>query len=290
LPKSLYSGANRKLMDANILATVLGRLHERAPLVHNITNYVVMNLSANALLAVGASPVMAHAPEEVEEMAALSQALVLNLGTLSKAWINAMFLAGRVARQKSIPIVLDPVGAGATRFRTDTAHRLLAAVRPTVLRGNASEILAIAGEPARTRGVDSVDSSDTAGLMAQELALKLGLVVAMTGAVDVVTDGHRTVTIRNGHPMLGRVTGSGCVASALTAACCAVDSDALVAASAALVILGIAGERAAVKSSGPGSFSVALLDQLNSLDLQSISNSSKAVLTPINLDRGACPA
>src|SRR5690606_30656687 len=138
----------------------LRRIRAEAPVIHNITNHVVMNTTANALLAIGASPVMAHAPQEVEEMVGIARALVLNIGTLSDAWIEAMILAGRAARQRGIPIVLDPVGAGATSYRTNTARRLLDEVSPTIVRGNASEIRALVSERGATRGVDSVHASE----------------------------------------------------------------------------------------------------------------------------------
>ncbi len=241
----------------------LTAIRERHPLVHNITNYVVMNTTANALLAVGASPVMAHAPEEVEEMVGLADALVLNIGTLSREWVEAMVVAGRAARRRNCPTVLDPVGAGATRYRTETAQRLMVEARPQVIRGNPSEILALAGGDGRTRGVDATAGVDAAREAAEGLARERRCVVAVTGAEDFVTDGVRACRIANGHPMMGRMTGSGCIASALTGAFLAVESDAWVAASATLIAFGICGERAAAECLRPGSFGVRLLDALD---------------------------
>jgi len=242
----------------------LDEMRQRQPLVHNITNYVVMNFTANILLAAGAAPVMAHAVEEAAEMAGLASALVLNIGTLSPPWIEAMKMAGRRAAGR-IPIVLDPVGAGATAFRTETARQLLDELPVTVLRGNASEIMACTGMTAGTRGVDSSAAVSDARLAAEELAVQHRLVVAVTGATDIVTDGRTTIQVSNGHSMMGRVTGTGCAATALVAAFCAASSSTLAATAAALAYFGVAGERAAAVSAGPGSFQVALLDQLHRL-------------------------
>src|SRR5437868_15480242 len=164
----------------------LRRLRERKPLVHQITNYVVMNETANATLALGALPVMAHAMEEVEEMAAIAGALVLNIGTLSPHWVDAMLLAARAANERGIPVVLDPVGVGATRYRTDTAKRILDEVRVTVLRGNAGEVATLVGVDAEVRGVESIDAGGDAGELAREAARSLGVVASVTGAVDHV--------------------------------------------------------------------------------------------------------
>ncbi len=244
---------------------VLARIRTAAPRVHRITNYVVMNNTANALLAVGASPAMVHALEEVEEFVSISSALVVNIGTLSPAWVSAMERAAVRASERGIPWLLDPVGAGATTYRTETARALLA-LRPTVLRGNASEILAVAGELGGTRGVDSTAGSDAALEAATLLAQRHGTTVVITGAVDIATDGARVVRCGNGHPLMTRVTGLGCSLSAITGACLAVESDALQAAASALVIAGVTGELAAARAAGPGSLQVEMLDALHHLD------------------------
>ena len=193
----------------------LRELRERKPLVHQITNYVVMNETANATLALGALPVMAHAREEVEEMVGLASALVLNIGTLSEQWIEAMLLAGRAASARGIPVVLDPVGAGATAYRTDTARRILDEVDVTVLRGNPGEVATLVGAEAEVRGVESIGSgSSRRSSRARPAAL--GLVASVTGPVDHVSDGERTLAVANGHPLLAAVTGTGCISSALT--------------------------------------------------------------------------
>jgi hydroxyethylthiazole kinase len=241
--------------------TALRNLRERSPLVHNITNYVAMDVSANALLAVGAAPAMVHALDEVEEFAGISGVLVVNIGTLSPPWVEAMRLAAARAAALGRPWVLDPVGAGATRYRTDTA-RELAELRPTVIRGNASEILAVAGGAEGTRGVDSTHASDDAVEAARGLARRLGSVVAVTGAVDYVTDGERTLSVANGHPMMTRVTALGCSATAIVGAFLAVHDEPVFATAAALSVIGLAGEIAARESPGPGTFRVKLLDAL----------------------------
>jgi hydroxyethylthiazole kinase len=233
-----------------------------APLVHNITNYVVMNITANALLALGASPVMAHAEEEVEEMAGIARALVLNIGTLSAAWIEAMVMAGRIAGVNKRPIVLDPVGAGATRFRTDSAHRLLREVSPAIVRGNASEIRALVCAGNDTKGVDSTHGSEEALDAAQALAKRQRCVVSVSGSTDLIVSDVAVIRVSNGHPLMQRVTGLGCTATALTGAFATVNPDPLAAAAHAMAVMGIAGEIAAEHAQGPGSFQVKFLDAL----------------------------
>jgi hydroxyethylthiazole kinase len=245
----------------------LSRLREQKPLVHHITNYVVMNETANATLALGALPVMAHAPEEVEEMVALAGALVLNIGTLSKDWVDAMLAAGRAANERGIPVVLDPVGAGATAYRTDTAKRILDEVRVTVLRGNAGEIATLVGVAAEVRGVESIGTAGDASDLARVAGSRLGLVASVTGAVDHVSDGARVIAISNGDAMLASITGTGCMSSAITGCFLAVNHGRpLDAAAEALVAFGVAGEDAARGAKGPGSFHVALYDALAALD------------------------
>jgi hydroxyethylthiazole kinase len=235
--------------------------------VHQITNYVVMNETANATLALGALPVMAHAREEVEEMAAIAGALVLNIGTLSPHWVDAMVAAGKVANERGIPVVLDPVGVGATRYRTETAGRILNEVRVTVLRGNAGEVATLVGVDAEVRGVESINAGDDAAELAAQAGRTLGLVAAVTGPVDHVSDGARSIAVENGDAMLATITGTGCISSALTGCFLAVNSDRpLEAAAEALVALGVAGEDAARTAKGPGSFHVGLYDALAGLD------------------------
>ncbi|MBE0583424.1 MAG: hydroxyethylthiazole kinase [Desulfofustis sp.] len=240
----------------------LRTVRENKPLIHNITNFVVMNYTANVLLAAGASPVMAHAENEVEEMVGFAGALVLNIGTLSDAWLASMITAGKAATRLNTPIVLDPVGSGATRLRTGAAKTILAQTRVRIVRGNASEILSLSDSAAQTKGVDTVHGVDQAAAGAAELARSLDTTLAITGPIDLVTDGRRLVRVANGHPLMPFVTGTGCSASALVGAFAAVDDDPVTAAATALAFFGLAGEKAGATSRGPGSFMIALLDAL----------------------------
>jgi hydroxyethylthiazole kinase len=233
-----------------------------APVVHNITNYVAMNNTANALLAIGASPVMAHAEEEMEEMVAISSSLVINIGTLSPAWIRSMFAAAAHARKRSIPIVFDPVGAGATTYRTSTARKIVKEARPTIIRGNASEIMAVCDDDARTKGVDSQEAPSAALSAARTLHESSGSVVCISGETDFIVSGSGLIRVRNGHPMMTRVTGFGCTATALCGAFAAVEKDPMRAAAQAMIVMGIAGEMAAEKAEGPGSLQLHFLDAL----------------------------
>jgi hydroxyethylthiazole kinase len=249
----------------------LRSLRVRKPLVHQITNYVVMNETANATLALGALPVMAHAHEEVAEMASAAGALVLNIGTLSEYWIEAMLLAGKAANRAGVPIVLDPVGAGATRLRTETAKRILEETETAVVRGNAAEVATLAGRRAEIRGVESIGATDSGAELAQAAARELGCVAAVTGPVDHVSDGERTLAVSNGHELLGTVSGTGCMATAVTGCFLAVAGERpLEAATEALVTFGLAGEDAAREAKGPGTFHAGLYDALYNLDPESL--------------------
>jgi hydroxyethylthiazole kinase len=242
------------------------KIRAEAPLVHNITNYVVMNATANALLAIGASPVMAHAVEEVEEMVRHARALVLNIGTLSAAWVEAMVKAGQAARQRGIPVVLDPVGSGATAYRTATAQRLLEQVGPTIVRGNASEIRSLVRAGAGPKGVDSQHTPDEILGEAEALSRQWHCAVSVSGPVDIVVAGGAVVRVANGHAMMARVTGMGCTATAITGAFAAVNPLPLQAAAHAMAIMGLAGEIAATRAQGPGTFFPHFLDALHGLD------------------------
>ena len=253
----------------------LAVVRERRPLVHNITNYVVMNETANAILALGALPVMAHAEEEVAEMVGLAGALVLNIGTLSERWIEAMLIAGRTANERGVPVVLDPVGAGATSYRTQTAQRLLDELDVAVLRGNAGEVATLVGVEAEVRGVESVDAGGDPAELAAAAARTLGLVAAVTGPVDHVSDGERGAAVANGHELLASITGTGCMSTAITGCFLAGKEDPFEAAVEALVAFGVAGEDAAVGARGPGSFHVALYDALAALDPTALSSRAR---------------
>jgi len=253
----------------------LKNLREKKPLVHNITNFVVMNYTANALLACGASPVMAHAPEEVEEMVSFAGALVLNIGTLTPYWIDSMLKAGKRANELNIPIILDPVGSGATKLRTDSAKQLIEKLSIKVVRGNASEVLSLAYEGSQTKGVDSIHSVDEAADAALILAKELKTTLAITGAVDLITDGERIYRVSNGHELMGYVTGTGCTATVVIGAFLAVDRDPVEATSTALAYFGFAGEKAATEAHAPGSFQIALLDALYTIDEKQMEEGAK---------------
>ncbi len=244
-------------------------IRKRSPLVHSITNYVVMNTTANALLAIGASPVMAHAEEEMEDMidlvAKVGGALVINIGTLSNDWIKAMEAAMQTAADREVPIVLDPVGAGATPYRTQTCKQLLETAKPTVIRGNASEIMALLDATVQTKGVDSAQTADAATESAQKLATDQGCVVSVSGATDVMTDGKRIFRCERGHAWMPWVTGLGCTASVLTGAFTAVNPDPLQAAAHAMMVMGVCGELAATKAEGPGTLQLHFYDALFNL-------------------------
>ncbi|NLG83205.1 MAG: hydroxyethylthiazole kinase [Firmicutes bacterium] len=244
---------------------IVARVRAERPLIHHITNMVVMNDTANLTLHLGASPVMAHAREEVAEMVGLAGALVLNIGTLTPSLVEAMLLAGRRANELGIPVILDPVGAGATGLRTESARKLMAELKIAVLRGNAAEVSVLAGCGGRVKGVDAAGGEADPVFVACRLAKERGMVVAITGPRDVVSDGERVLLVENGHPLLGSITGTGCMATTAVAVFAAVERDYLVAAAAALAYFGIAGERAAERTSGPGSFKVALLDEVANL-------------------------
>ena len=254
---------------------LLDRIRAERPLIHHITNMVVMNDTANITLAIGALPVMAHAREEVEEMVGLAGALVLNIGTLTPEQIEAMLLAGHRANERGIPIVLDPVGAGATRLRTESALRLLRELRIAVLRGNAAEVGALVGVAGETRGVESISLSGSREDVAQTASRAFGCAVAITGATDVISDGERLAHVANGHPLLATITGSGCMSTSLVGAFLAVEHDAWQAATAALVAMGVAGEIAAPLSGGPGTFRSHLLDATAALDAPTLTGRQK---------------
>ena len=248
-------------ISSDVLSAVITAVRTKSPLVHNITNYVVMNNSANALLAIGASPVMAHWTSEMEEMTAIAGALVINIGTLDDKWIEGMIAAGLAASRRGTPVVLDPVGAGATSQRTEAALRIIEQCRPTIIRGNASEIMALVDAGIKSKGVDSSASSDDALESAKRLAAATGAVVVISGETDYITNGTDVFTVEGGSPIMTSVTGMGCTATAVVGACAAVVADPMVAATAAMALMSLAGERAAEYSRGSGSMQINLLDE-----------------------------
>jgi hydroxyethylthiazole kinase len=268
----IFSSGEELIVELTEVSTIVSRVREVNPLVHNITNVVVTNFTANGLLALGASPVMAYAKEEVADMAKIANALVLNIGTLNSTEVEAMLLAAKSANQHNVPVIFDPVGAGATKYRTETARRILSEVNISVLRGNASEVANVAGIQTETRGVDAgqvrIDTVELAVLAAK----KLNTIAVITGKEDVISDGSRTYIVKNGDPLLTRVTGTGCLLTSIIGAFAAVEQDLVTASVAALTFYGVAAEIAALKTDGqgPGSFQIEFLNQLSLVSDQEI--------------------
>ncbi len=252
-------------------------IRKNGPLVHNITNYVVMNNTANALLALGASPIMSHAQGEVEDMVKIASALVVNIGTLDEYWINSMLLAAKKANETGKPWVLDPVGAGATGLRNETLTRLMA-FSPTVIRGNASEILSLSRENISSKRVDSAHQSGQALDAAVALSRQNRSVVCVSGATDYVVSGNRLAKLRNGHQIMSKVTGMGCTASALIGAVLGVEKDPFSATVSAMTIMGVAGEMAMKEAIGPGSFQMSFYDCLYRLEAADLEKLAKVDL------------
>lgn len=260
-------------------ARLNARMRQEIPLVHNITNYVTVNDCANALLAIGASPIMADDTLEAADITSISSALVLNIGTLNQRTVESMILAGKKANELGLPVILDPVGAGASDLRNKTVEKVLDQVKVTILRGNLSEVSYVAGLSVSTKGVDTSDKDNNkdARLVALAAAKKLSCIVAVTGAVDVITDGERVVKVSNGHPLLSKVTGTGCMTSAITGGYAGTKENAFTAAVAGILSMGIAGEIAFEKAGalGTGSFRVALIDALSNLNEETIEKRAK---------------
>ncbi|MBA3028770.1 MAG: hydroxyethylthiazole kinase [Desulfobacteraceae bacterium] len=250
----------------------LAKIRRNAPLIHNITNFVVMNSSANILLAMGASPVMAHCRLEMEEMTSLASALTLNIGTLQEEWLDSMDLAARTANAKGIPVVLDPVGAGATKLRTEAVKTIMENHAVTVLRGNCSEILSLGYADVKTKGVDSsLLLSDEMVDAAMQMALDQKCIIAISGKEDCITDGTQVFRVHNGQLLMTRVTGMGCGLSAVVAAFCAVEEENMARATAAAFgYYGLCADLAIQSSNKPGSFYVAFLDCLYSVGNEEI--------------------
>ncbi|WP_027360086.1 hydroxyethylthiazole kinase [Desulforegula conservatrix] len=259
---------------------LLQKIKSEKPLIHNITNFVVMNHTANILLAIGASPVMAHSMKEVEEMASIAGALVLNIGTLEDDWVNSMICAGKAANKKGIPVVLDPVGSGATALRTDSVKRIMSELNISVLRGNASEIFSLSTSDIKTRGVDSsLLVSDEIIESGKKLAKEKNCIIAISGEEDFITDGNRSFSVKNGHPLMTKVTGTGCGLTAVIAAFCSVAGrDLLEPTVAAFGFYGLCAEISAGVSEKPGSFSVAFIDTIYSAGEREIDSLLKAMV------------
>lgn len=256
----------------NFLATAVERIRLKKPLVHHITNYVTVNDTANVTLAIGGSPIMADDINEVAEITAISSSLLINIGTLNKQTISSMILAGKTANDIHIPVVLDPVGAGASTLRTETTKKLLSEINFAVIKGNISEIRTLAGFQSETKGVDASDvdsQQDDSKEVAKKLARETNSIVAITGKTDIVTDGQKVILIKNGTTALSKITGSGCMSGSLVATFCATFPDKLLEATAkAIMSMGIAGQRAFIRTKeyGTGSFHIALIDEISKLN------------------------
>jgi hydroxyethylthiazole kinase len=253
---------------------------EKSPLVHHITNYVTVNDCANIVLAIGGSPVMADDINEVEEMVSFASALVINVGTLNERTIESMIKAGVKANELDIPVILDPVGVGATTLRTETVKKLLKNIKFAVIRGNMSEIKITAGIDVQIKGVDSTANDEGALEIAQNLAKRLNTVVAITGARDVITDGERYCLIDNGHKILSMVTGTGCMSTALIGAYAGVTKDYLLAATSGIMSMGIAGEKAyesLYNNEGIGTFRMRLFDNIYNLSSEDFEKRGKVI-------------
>jgi hydroxyethylthiazole kinase len=247
-------------------STLLERVRREKPVVHHLTNWVTIGDCANVVKAFGASPVMAYATEEAADMAAIASALVLNIGTLTVGLVEAMKLAARSANARGIPVVLDVCGAGATRLRDMKSRELLDETRIDIVKGNASEIAKVAGEDVRTRGVDSTEVKKDLVKIARKLAAERACTVVVTGAEDIVTDGQKVLLVRNGHPMMGNVVGTGCMAASVIGVFAAVEKDRVAAAAGGLACYEIAAELAAGASAGPGTFKEKMFDAVFNLD------------------------
>jgi hydroxyethylthiazole kinase len=263
--------ANKKLPVYELLAKV----RETKPVIHHLTNWVTIYDCANIVKAFGASPVMAHAAEEAAEMTLISGALVLNIGTLTTGMVEAMKISARTANEKGTPVVLDACGAGATQFRDRKSFELLQGAHIDILKGNASEIARLCGESIRTKGVDSAKVTKNMVDLAKQFAHRYKCVVVVTGAQDIVTDGHRVYLVKNGHPMMGHIVGTGCMAASVIGTFAAVEKDLALAAASGLSCFEIASEQAAKNSKGPGTFKEKIFDYVFHLDKKTVNRMQK---------------
>ena len=258
-----------------VKSSVLNEIRENSPLVHNITNYVVMNNTANALLSVGASPVMAHSLDEVEDIISISSSLVINMGTLSELWVDSMIKAGEKANELKKPVVFDPVGVGASSYRTKVAKEIIEKTSPNVIRGNASEIMVLAQLSKVTKGVDSTAKTVEALDGAIQLSKELNNTVVISGKTDFIVTGDRVSSVKNGSELMSKVTGMGCTATSVIGASLAVEDDVHEAAVFSMALMGVAGEIAESTSNGPGSFQISFLDTLASVNSKIISDNAR---------------
>ena len=258
-----------------VKASILNEIRNNSPLVHNITNYVVMNNTANALLSVGASPVMAHSLDEVEDIISISSSLVINMGTLSELWVDSMIKAGKKANELKKPIVFDPVGIGASCYRTEIAKEIIEKTSPCIIRGNASEIMVLAQLSSVTKGVDSTAKTVEALDGAIQLSKELNNTVVVSGETDYIVTRNKVSSVNNGREIMSKVTGMGCTATSVIGASVAVEDDVHEAAVFSMALMGVAGEIAESKSNGPGSFQISFLDTLSSVSSKIISDNAR---------------
>lgn len=263
-------GRNMNINWKNLVKDNLNNVRTKHPLVHNITNFVVMNSSANILLAQGAFPVMSHSQDEVQDMTSIANALVINIGTLTDYWVKSMIMAGKKANELGIPVIFDPVGAGATKFRTEKSLEIMKEVKVTVLRGNASEINALCSSKGKTRGVDSIHSVEDVMESAIKLALDDGLIIGISGEKDLITDGKQVVRVDNGVPLMTMVTGLGCGLSATVGAFVGANENPFNATVSAFSFYCIVGEIAYKNSNGPGTFDSQFRDALYNTEIDSL--------------------
>lgn len=262
-------------MYGNEASRLLEEMRKRRPLVHHITNYVTVNDCANMAICAGAAPVMADAKEEMDDMVGIASALVLNIGTLNSGQVDSMLIAGHAANRRGIPVIVDPVGAGATAYRTATVQRLLDELDVAILKGNAGEIATMAGSEAKVVGVDSHGVSGDPAEICRDYAESLGCTVVMTAPVDIISDGRNTFIVENGHPLMESVSGTGCMASTVVAGFSTVCEDHAFSSASALAAFGLAGEMAATRSQGPMSFKAALFDSMAALDAENLSANAR---------------
>jgi len=255
--------------------SLLKKIKGLKPVVHHLTNWVTIYDCANIVKVMGASPVMAHAKEEVAEMAGIASSLVLNIGTLTTEFVEAMKIAARSANKKGIPVILDVCGAGATKLRDKKCHELLDETEINILKGNASEIARISGEQVKTKGVDAGHVEKNLIHLAKGLAHKRKCTVVITGKEDIISNGKKTYLVKNGHPMMTHIVGTGCMATSVIGTFAAVEPDLVLAAAAALVCFEIAAECAVKASKGPGSFKEKIYDCIYRLDKKTIDRLQK---------------
>lgn len=264
-------------MDKKTISTLLSKVREQKPIIHHLTNWVTIYDCANIVKVFGASPVMAHAKEEAADMAGIASALVLNIGTLTPEFVEAMIIAAKSANKKGIPVVLDVCGAGATKLRDDKCFEILSNVKIDIIKGNASEVARIAGEDVKTKGVDAGSVEKDLAKIAKELAKRRNCMVVITGKEDVIADNEKVLVVKNGTPKMAEIVGTGCMAASVIGTFAAIEKDLVLASACGLACYEIAAELAAKNSKGPGSFKTAFFDAVYNLDGKTAEKMQKIV-------------